>query len=309
MNARRVFLAGLAVAPLPAFLPSAAAGSLAAGQPSRTALSTAQHRAAHQLLERPVVFEDPIALRIIGSPTSISLVQHVNRYGAQSSRSLRAHLVARSRLAEDELARGYRQGVRQYLVLGAGLDTFAYRNPYADLKVFEVDHPSTQAWKREQLRNSQIEPPASLTFVPVDFETQSLAARLTEAGFRMDLPVVVSWLGVSMYLTRDAVMGTLQLVARRCALGSSIVFDYLPTLESLDPLERPAHLLMAESVARIGEPWISRFDTQAFVTELRELGFSRAQSLGTTELNARYFADRSDGFRIVGSSQIMVAGT
>src|SRR5262249_32483033 len=142
-------------------------------------------------------------------------------YDSSFGRALRLFLVARSRCAEDALAHAVAAGVRKYVILGAGLDTFAYRNPYAAqaLRVFEVDSPATQAWKRDLLRRTRIAEPASLTFVPVDFETQSLAEELRAAGFREAEPAFFSWLGVTMYLTRDAIFSTLSYVAS-CAAGS-----------------------------------------------------------------------------------------
>src|SRR5580704_4643658 len=149
--------------------------------PSRTAQRVAMRRAAHQLLDNPIVFEDPLAVAIAEGDPEPSADAPL-----PYSRALRAFLVVRSRYGEDQLARAVARGVRQYVVLGAGLDTFAYRNPFqsSGLHVFEVDHPATQAWKREQLRSAGIAVPQSLTFVPVDFERQVLPDELRQAGFR-----------------------------------------------------------------------------------------------------------------------------
>ncbi len=152
------------------------------GKFSRTARRVAIRRAAHQLLDQPKVLDDPLALRIIGTEAAEELRSNPKEDHA-FSRAFRAFMVARSRYAEDELARAVGHGVRQYVVLGAGLDTFAYRNPYPGLRVFEVDHPATQAWKREQLQAAGIAIPPSLTFVPIDFEQQTLADGLGQSGF------------------------------------------------------------------------------------------------------------------------------
>ena len=211
----------------------------------------------------------------------------------------RAFLVARSRYAEDELERLYQEGVRQYIVLGAGLDTFAYRNAHGKhLRVFEVDHPSTQAWKRTQLREHGIGLAPSLRFVPVDFEKWLLADGLRKAGFRRSAPVFVSWLGVTMYLTRDAVMQTRNFFAKSCARGSEIVFDFSLPDEALGEAERVSRARRAQRVARVGEPWISRFDPPALVRELAAMGFSQAEYFGANEANKRYFGDRADGFSV-----------
>src|SRR5262245_12011930 len=186
-------------------------------RPSSTAFRVAMRRAAHQILDRPLVLEDPIALRIVGSRRAEAIRANPRRYDSSSGRALRLFLAARSRCAEDALARAVAEGVRQYVVLGAGLDTFAYRNSYPPgrLRVFEVDMPTTQAFKRDLLARTKIEAPASLTFVPVDFETQSLPEQLLAAGLREDEPAFFSWLGVTMYLTRDAVVNVFDYIAHR----------------------------------------------------------------------------------------------
>jgi methyltransferase (TIGR00027 family) len=175
------------------------------------------------------------------------------------------------------------------------------------LRVFEVDHPATQAWKRAHLQETGIGLPRSLTFVPVDFEKDSLAARLREAGFVQDAPVFISWLGVTMYLTRDSVMQTLRFVAGSCARGSEIVFDFSLPDEALGEAERALRTVRAKRVANIGEPWISQFDPDALAGELAAMGFSNASSFGAAEANERYFSGRTDTLRFRGSARIMTA--
>src|ERR1700688_3077516 len=182
------------------------------GKFSKTAQRVAIRRAAHQLLDEPRVLEDPLALRIIGSEAEEELRSNPKEHHA-FARAFRAFMAARSRYAEDELARAVAHGVRQYVVLGAGLDTFAYRNPHAGLRVFEVDHPATQAWKREQLQAAGIAIPPSLTFVPIDFEQETLADGLEDCGFDASAAAFFSWLGVTPYLTREACMTTLSSIA------------------------------------------------------------------------------------------------
>ena len=165
--------------------------------PSRTALRVALRRAAHQLYDAPLVFKDPLAVPILGD----KYADELRRIPMQPERGfavgLRSFLVARSRYAEENLARAVDMGMRQYVLLGAGLDTFGCRNPYAGLRVFEVDHPATQAWKRDLLGRSGIPVPESLTFAPVDFENQMLSAQLAAAGFDFDAPAFFGWLGRS----------------------------------------------------------------------------------------------------------------
>jgi methyltransferase (TIGR00027 family) len=280
--------------------------ALAPGEPSRTARGVALQRAAHQLLETPPVFEDPLALRMFGAQGVAWLGRNLERYRTPGSRAMRAFLVMRSRFAEDELARAYARGVRQYVVLGAGLDTFAYRNPHRRLKVFEVDHPATQAWKRGRLREQAIEVPASTVYAPVDFEKQSLAAGLKAAGFRANRPAFFSWLGVTIYLSAEAVAGTLRTIAAG-AKGSQVVFDFAPPPEDFDAAERRSHDASAARVARAGEPWIGYYRPEPLAANLRAAGFSSAQVLAASDMNARYFNGRADGFRVHGSGRMMAA--
>jgi methyltransferase (TIGR00027 family) len=276
------------------------------GRPSETAQGAAIHRAVHQLLDVPKVFDDPLALRIIGAKAESALRSNPSRF--HNDRFMRAFIVLRSRYAEDEFARAVQRGVRQYVILGAGLDTFAYRNPYpgAVLRVFEVDHPSTQSWKRDRLREMDIAIPDSLTFAPVDFEHQTLADGLSRAGFRADEGAFFSLLGVVVYLTKPAVMETLKFAASLPS-GSEIVFDYDILPSSLSLFQRLARATAASRVAAIGEPWITYFDPSSLAKELLDMGFNQVEDLGPEEANNRYFKDRSDSFCIRGSGRLMKA--
>jgi methyltransferase (TIGR00027 family) len=180
-----------------------------AGRPSTTAQSVAIRRAEHQLFDFPHVLDDPIALRIIGPEGAASIALRCWFAYFPGPRAMRAFMAARSRYAEDQLARAIASGTAQYVVLGAGLDTFAYRNPYTDsaLRVFEVDHPDTQAWKRHRLASTAIPIPYPVTFVPVDFGRQP-ETELEKAGFKPDEPAFFSWLGVTPYLSKEIVMAT-----------------------------------------------------------------------------------------------------
>jgi methyltransferase (TIGR00027 family) len=277
-------------------------------EPSRTAYRVAMRRAAHQILDRPVVLDDPIALRIIGSRGAERIRTDPKRFDSSFGRALRLFLVARSRCAEDALAAAVAEGVRQYVVLGAGLDTFAYRNPYAteQLRVFEVDMPATQAWKRDLLGRTRIGEPASLTFVPVDFEKQALPEQLRAAGFRDDQPAFFSWLGVSMYLSRDAVLGTLRFVAR-CAPGGGITFDYMMPPSRLPLWRRLGFHLVAWRVARAGEPWKTWFDPDELARELRAMGFARLEDLDGAALDQRYFGGREKHVGGMSAGRVMTA--
>lgn len=306
---RREMLGSIAAAGAAALWPRSAQ-AMAAGEPSRTALGAALHRAAHQLLDQPLVFPDALALKVLGHDRRALLRTYFARQKKSGSRAMRAFIVMRSRHAEDQLADAVARGTRQYIVLGAGLDTFAYRNPFHErLRVFEVDHPATQDWKRKRLDEQGIAVPPSLTFAPVDFETDSLGACLDRVGFDRTAPVCISWLGVTIYLTREAVFATLRFVAQSCAAGSEITFDFAIPDAELTDRERSLRNASATRVAEAGEPWISYFNPEELAANLRRIGFARTAGMGSEAVNARYFSERGDGFRVTGSGQIMTAGT
>jgi methyltransferase (TIGR00027 family) len=217
---------------------------------------------------------------------------------------LRASIAARSRFAEDSLEAAVARGVRQYVILGAGLDSFAYRNPFSagGLRVFEVDHPATQAWKRDRLREAGVEVPGPLTFAPVDFEKETLADGLARAGFAADVPSFFSWLGVTVYLTRSAVMATLAYVASRTAPGSEIVFTFL---EDSDASERASSI--RDRARAHGEEWLSFFEPADLALSLRRLGFTVVEHFDAAGVNRRYFGDRRDGLRVAHGGHLMKA--
>jgi methyltransferase (TIGR00027 family) len=279
------------------------------GQASRSALRVASLRAVHQLLDDPLVLADPLALPLLGAQTEASLREDPFVLNDPLSRGLRASLVVRSRLAEDELARGVAAGIRQYVLLGAGLDTFAYRNVHRalGLQVFEVDHPATQAWKRQSLHGAEIEVPKTTTFVPVDVEQSTLAEGLAQAGFRPDQPACLAWLGVTVYLTREAVLDTLRFVTSLAA-GSSVTFDYAVPAATLSPIDRAIRNHLEQQITELGEPWISFFEPTELQASLRQLGFRSVRDFGAEELNGLYLARRKDGLRTGGSFRMMVAG-
>ncbi|MGD0957345.1 MAG: class I SAM-dependent methyltransferase [Candidatus Acidiferrales bacterium] len=265
-------------------------------------MRVAMRRAAHQLVDVPKVLDDPIALKILEPGARERLQGGEGTGGDRLSRSMRAFMAARSRFAEDELARAIGRGAKQYVILGAGLDTFAYRNPHAEdsLCVFEVDYPATQEWKRRRLAAAEIAIPSSVTFAPVDFERQTLEDGLRDAGFDQRKPTFFSWLGVTMYLTEDAIAATLGFVASTPRRGG-IVFDYAVPRESLGFVGRMALDAIAKRVEQSGEPFRTFFDPGALIERLKRLGFHGVESLGSEEINARYFKNRADGLRVAGS--------
>jgi methyltransferase (TIGR00027 family) len=258
-------------------------------------------RAAHQLLDNPRVLEDPIALPILGEETQTRLRLGEREARGRAQSSFRAFMVVRSRFAEDELAAAIARGASQYVILGAGLDTFAYRNPYSEvqLRVFEVDHPATQAWKRKRLAAGGIEIPRSLAYAPVDFEKQALADGLAAVGFDPERVTFSSWLGVTPYLTQPAMDSTLKFIAE-CAKGSGVVFDYVCSRRHMGFWGWLAFERLARRVARAGEPFRLLFDPKNLIAQMRVMGFSEFEDLGGAELNARYFAGRTDHLRVLG---------
>jgi methyltransferase (TIGR00027 family) len=267
--------------------------------PSRTALRVALRRAAHQLHDVPVVLDDPMAVAVLGSTYAEELRRTPLRADRPFSIALRAFLVARSRYAEDGLKQAIQSGVNQYVLLGAGLDTFAYRNPYPQLRVFEVDHPATQQWKRELLHRNRIPIPDSLSYTPVDFESQSLSMQLRDAGFDQAATAFFAWLGVVPYLTLEAFRATVDFISAQPS-GSGVALDYGQPRTALPLLERLAHDSLASRVEKAGEPFQLFFTPAEIAAEFSR--FHGIEDLGSTEINARYFSGRSDQLAVRGKA-------
>ena len=252
---------------------------------SRTAVAAATHRAAHQMLEHGRIFSDPLAIAILGIDRD-DIVRKAR--DNPSSRRMRLFISIRTRFAEDTLAAAHAQGVRQLLVLGAGLDTYAYRSSLPNgFRIFEVDHPTTQAWKRERLAAADISSPNALTYVPVDFEHESCGEQLVAAGFDPSVRTFVTWLGVVPYLTEQAIWSTLGYIASLPG-GAEVVFDYSDPPESMSPERRAEHEQRAARVADLGEAWLSYFDPLTLHGKLRALGFDRLNDLGPGEIARQY---------------------
>jgi len=266
-----------------------------AGQPSHTARGAAAYRAIHQAVDGGVIFSDPFAARILDEETRARLDKTA---ADPSPRPWRLFIAARSRFSEDTLAACVARGVRQVVVLGAGLDTLSLRNPHAGLgvRVFEVDYPATQDWKRDQLKQAGLAIPASLTFAPVDFERQSLADGLKSAGFQADRPAFFQWLGVVPYLTREAVATTLAFIAS--VRESEVVFDYAEPFENYPAERRENVMAVAASAASRGEPWLSLFDPAELLGMLRQKGFGVVEDLGLAEIADRFYGALRQGIVI-----------
>ncbi|WP_243057909.1 SAM-dependent methyltransferase [Nocardioides sp. SR21] len=247
------------------------------GEPSRTAFGAAALRAAHQDDPDPI-FTDPLAVQILGDDTPPDRAWDQPR--------LRLFIAVRHRFAEDALAAAVARGTRQVVVLGAGLDTFAYRNPYADTRVFEVDHPATGGWKRERLAETGIDVPANVTYVAVDFERDALAARLTAAGFDVTRPAFFLWLGVVPYLSVDAIRATLAVVAS--VPDGEVALDYVRPVDRAPAEARAARQELVANVAGLGEPLQPGLESEELHAMLAELGFGDVEDVGRREIRSRY---------------------
>ena len=259
-----------------------------------TAAGVAWLRAAHQLLDSaPRILNDPVVLRLLPERVIEALRADASPAQSDGARALRSHVVLRSRFAEDRLQLAMQRGVRQYLILGAGYDTFIARQPEwaRALRIVEVDRPAIQAQKRERLAEIGVAVPENVRFVSIDFEAETLVEGLARQGVSLEEPTFFSWLGVTMYLTEPAIDAVLLTVASAPA-GSEIVFTFAPLRDrAADGLDMPT---LADRAASIGEPWISYFTTESLERKLDGLGFSRIEFLSPAQAEERYFASRAD---------------
>ena len=279
-------------------------------QPDSTAVRVALWRAMHvQVDPPPHVIEDEVGLRLAAPDEGWRSRPDMH---PQWTSTFRASIVARARFVEDLVAERAAAGVGQYVILGAGLDTFAQRRPEiaSRMKLFEVDQPGPQAWKRQRLIALGYGVPEWLHLVPVDFERgDAWWQRIADAGFDAAKPAVVSSLGVSMYLTRDAVAATLRQIAA-LAPGSTLVLSFLVPLELADPSVRPGLQRAVDGARASGTPFISLFAPAEMLALARESGFKQAEHVSAETLTQRYFAGRSDGLRPPSNAEeLLVAST
>jgi methyltransferase (TIGR00027 family) len=267
------------------------------GKPSATAAAVAHQRALHQLMDRPLVFEDTVAIRMLAPEEQERLAA-----GAGEERylgGLRALAAARSRFCEDALAAAVKgRKATQYVILAAGLDTFAYRSPFAgSLQVFEIDFPASQAWKRQRLKQASIAEPPWLTFVPLDLDSGSLMGNLLSAGVNVNEPTFFGALGLLNYLSPPTVRQTFQTVAAFAA-ESEIAFDYALPPNLLPPAARPPMEAWLAGVAAGGEPVLSFLIPSQLHDTLAAIGFRDVELLDAAAINARYFLGRRDRVRV-----------
>ena len=256
-----------------------------ANEPSRTALMIARQRAAHQMLDQGAILCDPFAMKILGEDE-----EYVRTFasGHPLASIGRLFTAARSRIAEDALSGAVESGIRQIVILGAGLDTFALRSPHESrqIRIFEVDHPATQSWKRQRLRDAQLALPPDLHFVPVDFERDELGESLVGAGFQQNAPAFFSWLGVVPYLTQDAIGDTLDYIAS--IQNSEVVFDYMEPPQAFSEEVRALVTKRTEQLERIDERWASRLEPAGVSAMLRSHGFCDIKDIDFQEIRSMF---------------------
>ncbi len=288
-----------------------------ANRASITALVTAYCRAYHATHDSPRVFDDFLADRLFTEEERATFDQNLaallkvinpERAATQPDRAaalacvMQTHngpiTLSRSRYAEDRLVQAIERGVQQYVILGAGLDTFAFRRPdlMDRLRVCEVDHPATQALKHERLAMLAEPHPPQLHFIPINFETERLTAVLQPPAYDPHARSFFSWLGVTYYLTRDAILTTLGDVATSAPIGSTLVFDYMDA-EAFIPGRAARRSQLMQAIARqVGEPMQTGFDPSTLAADLRLAGFRLEEDLDPIQIEARYFQGRTDEY-------------
>jgi methyltransferase (TIGR00027 family) len=268
------------------------------GQASYTMVRTAAWRAAHQLLDRPRIFEDPVAVGLVPEASEQAIRDDIDMHSSPFNVLLRAAFVHRSKFTEERLAAAAARGVRQYVIVGAGLDTFPWRQPpfARDMRIFFVDHPSTLAWSLERFRERGLPVPPNLTFVTADLEALEIAGRLAEHGFDRQVPAFFSMLGVAQYISRNATETLLGFVGA-LPPGSEIVFTFSPPDDEMDSDAVAVTDWSVEATAKTGEPWLTRMRASEMMALLKSLGFSDVFHLTPQLAQERYFSGRTDALR------------
>ena len=274
-------------------------------QPDNTALRTALWRALHVLTDdKPYIIEDKIGYQLIKPEENWQ-----ERPDMKYTKRLRASIVARARFVEDIAKEQIEKGVTQYVLLGAGLDSFAQRNTEitSHVDIYEIDQPDTLAWKEEKLNENGYKIPDNLHFVPVDFETSSWWTELLNKGFDIDKKAFVSCTGVTLYLTKEAITDTLKKMSS-LAPGSTIAIAFYLPLEKLDEEDKPMQEIAIKGAAASGTPFISFFTAEEIVKLAEEIGLKEIQTFSTKEMTNRYFRDRTDNLVPASGEFFLVAG-
>ena len=277
-------------------------------QPSRTMFRTAIRRATHQILDNPLILHDPIALQVLPEAADPHFVATMQNGVVPDPVLLRSLFVLRSRFAEDRLALAAARGIRQYVMVAAGLDTFPWRQPdYArSMQLFAVDRPASLVFRRQRLRERGFAQPANLDDVPVDLEQDNLAEKLVCHGFDNTVPSFFSMLGVAQYLSAQAVDSALRAVAS-LPKESEIVFSFALPDDSLSGEDLQAVRLSAISTGVVGEPWRTRLRPDELIVQLGHLGFGAVFHLSPSLARQRYFGGRCDALRAPVWEQLIAA--
>ena len=279
------------------------------GKHSHMAEGSAYLRAVHMSIDgEPKILEDPLAAKLLEPGLDDRITADHERLSMPGLIKARSLVAVRSRFAEDELAAAIGRGVTQYVILGAGLDTSPYRDdhPSQHVRTFEVDHPDTQRWKLEKLDNAGIQVADNVRFVAVDFEKDSLAERLVAGGFDNNAPTFFSWLGVTYYLHREAILDIFRYVAHLPS-PSQLVFDFIIGDAELNKTERAAMKAIVEFVKEYREPWISLFEPMELQKMLNDSGFDKTFHFNHDLATKKYLEGRADGLYLDFSTQMMSA--
>jgi methyltransferase (TIGR00027 family) len=268
--------------------------------PSYTAFRAAILRAVHQLIdEERKILDDPVVLRLLDTSTVDHIRLNPDKFQTPRMNALRSHIVMRSRYAEDCLAEAVGNGVQQYLILGAGLDTFSHRPPRwaGALRIFEIDHSASQRSKRERLAMAGIETPSNVELIALDLETTSLRDCLCRTSFDFGKPAFLSWLGVTMYLSTDAIDAVFRFVSS-LPKSSEVVFTFASPASTVNEAgSEPLIAPFTAFAAAHGEPWRTRFEPNELAHKLHGLDFSTVSFLSASEADTRYFRGRHDGLQ------------
>jgi methyltransferase (TIGR00027 family) len=274
-------------------------------KPNNTAVRTALWRALHiQVDEKPYIIEDEVGLRLIAPPDDWQ-----QRPDMKFTKRIRASIVARARYIEDLIIEQSKQGISQYVILGAGLDTFAQRRPDIayKLQIYEIDQPDMLEWKQQQLIKFGFGVPKYLHFVPVDFETSSWCEKLLNSGFDLNKPVVVTCTGVSLYLTKEAIISTLNQIAT-FASGSTLALTFNLPIELVDEEDKPLIEMSIKGANASGTPMISFFTPNEILVLARKAGFKDAKTISIKDMEQYYFKNRADNL-IPASGEVFLLAT
>lgn len=274
-------------------------------QPDNTAVRTALWRALHVLTDaEPHIIEDTIGLQLIAPDNGWQ-----ERPDMKYTKRLRASIVARARFIEDLIIEESKKGISQYVILGAGLDTFAQRrqDTASTLHIFEIDQHDTLLWKQQRLIETGFHIPDNLHFVPVDFEKDNWYEQLLKAGFDKNKPAVIACTGVTLYLTKEAITSTLKQIAS-FERGSTLAMTFYLPIDLLDDEDKPVQEMAIKGAREAGTPFVSFFTSDEILSLAKEAGFKEAKTISTKDMEQLYFINRTDNL-VPASGEVFLAAT